>query len=103
MGRLDAVQPLNGAPLSTAVLAADVQAAGAVVVIQQDVVAADVAVEGERQIHDGKLQSLGHEDGHDLHRRGVAVQPAIVFRRAGTRLGLARSQSRSPGRPSRSR
>ncbi|COX35783.1 Uncharacterised protein [Mycobacterium tuberculosis] len=97
VGRLDAVQPLNGAPLSTAVLAADVQAAGAVVVIQQDVVAADVAVEGERQIHDGKLQSLGHEDGHDLHRRGVAVQPAIVFRRAGTRLGLAAQPIAQPG------
>ena len=40
----------------------------------------DVAVERERQIHDRKLQPLGHKHRHDLHGGGVAVQAAVCVR-----------------------
>ncbi len=47
--------------------------------IQHDVAVLDVAVERERHIHDGELQSLGRIHRHHLHGSGVAIQPAVAF------------------------
>ncbi|SHW73120.1 Uncharacterised protein [Mycobacteroides abscessus subsp. abscessus] len=46
-------------------------------------------VESERQIYDRELQPLAAPHRHDLNRRGVAVQPAVAFSRAGAVLHLA--------------
>ena len=87
-----------------AALAADVQAAPAVVGgTGRCRAVGDVAVEGERQVDEGVLQPLAHPHGHDLHRRGVAVEPAVALGGAAALAHWARSQSSSAGRPSRSR
>ena len=47
-----------------------------------------VAVERERQVDDRVLQPLAHPHRHDLHRRGVAVQPPVAFRCAAAVFAL---------------
>ena len=49
----------------------------------------------ERQVDDGVLQPLAHPDGHDLHRRGVAVEPAGALGRAAGAACAPRAASRA--------
>ena len=61
------------------------------------------AVEEERQVDDGVLQTLAPVDRDELHRRGVGVEPAGALVAAASDARSARSQSSSATSPSQSR
>ena len=91
--------PLLVGGVPAAPLAADVEAAGAVLVEQQQLVVEDVPVEAEREVDEGVLQALAHPHGHDLHRRGVAVEPAGALGRAAGAGGLLAQPVEQRGQP----
>ena len=66
-------------PVVRTVRAADVQTANVVVVEQDQVAFLHIAVEGERQVDDGELQSLAAPYRHDLNGHGIAVQPPVAL------------------------
>ena len=80
-------------------LAADVEAAGVVLVEEQQLVVEDVPVEAERQVDEGVLQALAHPHGHDLHRRGVAVEPSGALGRTAAAGALLAQPVEQRGQP----
>ena len=80
-GHLLAAPRLDGGE-ALLVLAADVEAAPVVLVVEHDLPRGHVAVEAEGQVDEGVLQPLADPDRHHLHRGRVAVEAPVALGRA---------------------